>query len=354
MAGSDTDRREAALDGLRGVAISLVMIRHVAMHAYGLNTVGSDIFLVLSGYLITRSLMREQARTGRIDALTFCVHRLARLMPALALLLAGLAVYLRLTSGVGLPAADVGSALASIMNWSLIWHDRSSLISHLWSLSLQEQFYLAWLIVLGTVIWLDAGLAPVVAAGLAVVSLGAGVWLWGHHATYARLCYGTDTRACELLIGCLAAFVNLKSLPVRLLARAWPAPVALIGAIYVWLPDSSPIRALGGYGVIGLAVAWVLTAIRSGTAVAVFLRWSPLAYVGRISYGLYLWNYPIQRLAHLHGPSGGRTAVLTFVLSAALAAASHAWLETPVASIIRTSWRRWRQEQNPSEPGVAV
>lgn len=341
--------RLPALDGLRGLALVGVLL----FHADGLlpgGYLGVDLFFVLSGYLITSLLLAEHGRTGRIDLLAFWVRRARRLFPALLALMPAIAVYGWVFARPEELHTLRMQALASLgyfANWHAIFDHRSywqlfsapSPLEHTWSLSIEEQFYVVWPLAV-TLLLRRHGPRLVLAASLllTLLSMGAMAALFTAGAT-SRAYLGTDTRMGAILAG--AALATL--LP---LGRALPAAcarwldalgaVAAAGLAWAWcrLPGTSSFLYHGGFWLTELAVLVLIACAALGrqSLVARALSVRPLVWLGTISYGVYLWHWPVNVLLtteriQLHGAS---LQLLRFALSFAVALASYQFVEQPI------------------------
>jgi peptidoglycan/LPS O-acetylase OafA/YrhL len=315
-----TGSREPALDGLRTIAVGLVLIQHTVGTYIPGASMGVDIFFALSGYLITSILVEEWKATGGLSFPHFYLRRFARLMPALALVVACVLVLSLLAPSLGAPLPDIGFAATYLMNWAraLGWaHD--NLLAHTWSLACEEQFYLLWPPILLLCLRFRPSWAPWLAVGLATASTvcGAGLSLAG--APYERTYYAFDSRALELLIGCAFAFVSVEARSSRWLARLWYLPIVVL-AVFLTVPYTSRVLPLGGFVCISLMSIWIILALRVGSPLSRVLSLRPMVYVGRISYGVYLWHFPLILMASKL-PHGKRyyylaAVILTFVLAA--------------------------------------
>ncbi|KAA5835046.1 acyltransferase [Saccharopolyspora hirsuta] len=346
----------SALDGLRGVSILGVLLFHTG-HLSG-GFLGVDLFFALSGYLITDLLLREIAATGSVSLVAFWGRRVRRLLPALAVVLVGVAL---VVWAVGQPdvvrttLADGPWVQLNLVNWHLLAESASywdrfgpdRVFEHLWSIAVEEQFYLVWpVLVLVVARWGGRGVA-VVAASVSVVSLGLMIVL-ADPADPTRVYTGTDTRAFSLLLGAVVAAPPVQAALARAVGRAAGAVTALlavgIGATW-FLVDGVDSWWLftGGLFAHSLAAALLirLCAQAPSTPVAKVLAWRPLRWLGLISYSLYLWHWPVIVLLGPHlADQWSRTAVVCAV-SIGLAALSKYLVEDPIR--YRAGWARgWR------------
>lgn len=352
----------AALDGLRGLAVLGVLLFHAGQ--FGGGFLGVDLFFVLSGFLITGLLLKEAgAGNGRIDLVAFWGRRARRLVPALAVMVAGtlLLVWAFSTASVLRQALDDAPwVVANLANWHYIadqagyWQaSGTQVFSHLWSIAVEEQFYLLWPLLIavlargGRAGAGDRRVAVAAAAG-AVLSLALMVTLVDPLDT-TRVYEGTDTRAFALLLGSLMATAPATRLLNRLGERAtsWWTLVLTAGIAAYWCTadgQASPGLFHGGLFLHSLAAALLIALIARSprTPVGRGLGAPPLRRLGTLSYSLYLWHWPIYLLLTPDGlglTGWSRTAVL---LAVSLAAAwlSKTLVEDPVR--FRARWAHGR------------
>lgn len=366
---------QPGLDGLRGLAVAAVVAYHAVL-ADGLRSwsrftsggfLGVSAFFTLSGFLIVSLMVLEMRRQGTVSMRGFWSRRFRRLLPA-SLLLLGAVVLLTPLVGtpsqlVGLPG-DVWASLADVANWRFILNGSDyarqfagdpSPVTHMWSLSVEEQWYLLLpLSVLGV-----AAIARrtgrdlrwslgVVFTWAAVASLGLMVWLSG--GTYTNRAYlGTDTRFSEMAIGALLAVVlfgRMELGPRVRRAVVVLGTLALPVLIFLWATThlESDWLYRGGFTIHAVLVALVIVAVvQPAHPLRSVLSMAPLAALGRISYGVYLFHWPIvwwltpDRL-HLPAPAALAVQVAS---SIALAAVSYRLLEQPIRhGRLVLSWRR--------------
>jgi len=344
--------RNPALDGLRGVAVAAVVINHLRPHALPGGWLGVDIFFVLSGYLITTLLLREHEGRGRLDLGHFYSRRARRLLPALFLLLATVAVVARVSPNepgfTGL-RGDSFAALGYVANWRFVATGASyfnafapSPLRHLWSLAVEEQFYLVWPLVLILVLRRrGARGVGVVAITLAAVSAIAMAVLYGNGAHISRIYFGTDTHAHSVLIGCALAAIGPAQRRWRGAGAAALVAIAGIAFAFARLSGTGPIAYRGGIVAVSLLTAVVIAAVTmpgGAGAVGRAFSFTPLCALGLISYGVYLWHWPIIEYvdAPRTGLSGWPLVAVQVGLTLAIATASFLLLERRVL----TGWPR--------------
>ena len=356
-----TLRRFAALDGIRALAVLAVLCYHAGIPWVGGGLLGVDVFFVLSGFLITSLLCRELARSGSVRLGRFWAQRARRLLPALFVLVLGVAAYAYVFRGsIDLSAVrgDAVSTLAYVANWHFIFSDQGyfaqatapSPFLHTWSLAVEEQYYLIWPLIALFVVrrWgmaklaLTAGVGALSSAVLMVVMYGVGF-------SVDRLYYGTDTRAQSLLIGSLLGAVgahggrDFSILPERWTAtrrgrRLWAVPGLVGAAFLVWawhaLVGQDPFLYRGGFLLVALAAGSVIVTVvslpTSVLARACSLR--ALVFTGRISYGLYLYHWPLFLvLDHAHtGLLGAQLLAVRLTATFAVAIGSYYLVEEPI------------------------
>ena len=354
-------RRLSGLDGLRGIAVTLVVVYHLFPPVLQGGFIGVDIFFVISGFLITGLIVAEHEGTGRFSPRRFWLHRARRLLPAL------LPLVLVACSSAWLLGGDVlvglGWKLLGVATFSYNWVSTAAdssyfgsgqpeLFRNLWSLAVEEQFYLLWPLLL--LLLLRIRRQGLRLALVAVLALASAAWMgigFQPGGDPTRVYYGSDTHSFGLLIGAglalllrpLAPTAGAGAAPSALrlalaAGRPWWGAGALAGllAAAIWLPDDAPVTYRGALLLVSLLSA---VAIWAGVAPGRFGRMldtGPLRYLGERSYGLYLWHWPLLVLVQLLAPFGRgaastvATGLLTLALALAFAAASHRWLEMPI------------------------
>lgn len=324
---------------MRAIAVLGVFVFHAGAFAGGFW--GVDVFFVLSGFLITALLLAEHDRSGRIGLGAFYARRALRLLPALALLLAVYAVFNAATNPAGVRWGPPLAAFFYTANWvqALALFPMGSL-SHTWSLAIEEQFYLLWPVALALLLRLGVGrmwcVVITVLAIDAVAVLRLGLWKTG--ATFARVYNGLDTRLDALLVGCVLAMIVTWYWPrVRAWRPSLRAGAALGAVVVVMAAAGAQFRSHLSYQGTSLAVAVAVAVVVGAVVVGVripLLASAPLVWMGRVSYGFYLWHYFVL------GNIGGRlqlgwaaTVAVCFIASLALTAVSYYALERPLLKL---------------------
>jgi len=317
------------LDGLRTIAVFLVILFHVRAPRMSAGFIGVDMFFVLSGYLITSGLVRELRRSNSIDLARFWSRRIRRLMPAAILVILVVLVW-TVSSAPSFRrpslAADAFWTSVYAANWHFIssasyfaYDGITSPLLHMWSLAIEEQFYVGWPLLL-MVLWLLTRSARrlrrfliVAAAAGSILIVGSATLLGWYHAQggVERAYMGTDSKIFEPLLGAVVAIV-LAWEPARRWAMRWGTWLAIVGLatlvpLFALSDGPSPLYFRGGALVFSVAVAIAIAGLasRPGGWPARWLGVAPMAYLGRISYGLYLWHWPFDRALVVAVRSGG-------------------------------------------------
>jgi peptidoglycan/LPS O-acetylase OafA/YrhL len=331
-----------ALDGLRAIAVLLVIARHLQFPLIlSGGAVGVGLFFALSGFLITTLLVEERTRSGTVSLRAFYLRRFLRLMPALFFMLVAVIILGWMLGVSGIVHQAVFAAFYA-GNWAQITGGYFPVLGHTWSLAVEEHFYLLWPVVfLLAWRWKGRRAALSIAIGVASLALLLRVGLFFHGASAARLQYGSDTRADAILVGCAAALLTAgrsgRSFP--LLPR-WVAPVAWSGlAVLLFVQPQGRMMLTAGLSLIAVCGAVVVTDAVAGRSLFVgVLSWKPLVSVGRVSYGLYLWHYAVIALllgrleARMPSPVAKAVVVLIF---AAATLFSYRFVEQPALALKR-------------------
>lgn len=377
-----------ALDGLRTLAVVAVVLYHLNLTWEQGGLLGVTIFFVLSGYLITRLLINEIAKTGRIDLKSFWIRRIRRLFPAVVTVVVVTCALCTVFNHVMLTKMrpDILPSLLFFNNWWQIMQDVSyfnalgdpSPLTHFWSLAIEEQFYLIWppLLLAMVSVHMSKPNTRRVVLGLAAVSAVAMMVLYNPATDPSRVYYGTDTRVFSLLLGAWMAFIPDRDLaPARLvrhlgldrlagagkhdksksntaeaattkpseLARFWSSPasidlmgvVGLVGlAAMVALTNGyTAFQYRGGTLLCSILTLMVIAAcVQPQGMVARALATEPLVWIGKRSYSIYLWHYPLLLLmnpvANINDTPWWQY-ILQVLLVVAVAECSYRFIETP-------------------------
>lgn len=356
-----------ALDGLRALAVSAVLLYHAEVGWMRGGFIGVEIFFVISGYLITALLLAEWERRGTINLLAFWMRRARRLLPALVLLIVTTLTFavIFLPGEVAGLRNDALAALGFAMNWYLVLIHRPYFetvgrpppLQHVWSLAVEEQFYLLWPVWLLVCmqLWGRRGVLVSALLGAAVSATLLADW-YRPGVDPSRLYYGTDTRATGLLIGAALACVWLpgRTLIGRNRTGAWLFDLAGCVALgeLLWiasqLHESQPALYRGALLLVALlSAALIAVVVHPYTMLGRYLlAWQPLRWIGERSYGIYLWHWPVFVVTRprLDLPFDGPVIlVVRLAATLLLAELSYRYVEIPVrAGALRREWRIWQ------------
>lgn len=364
-----------ALDGLRALAVIAVVLYHGEVGGLPGGFLGVEVFFVISGYLITALLIAERERTGGIAYLAFWARRARRLLPALFALafVVGTVWVLFVPGELARIRGDFVAALTYVTNWyQIIVHlsyfdaiGRPSPLRHLWSLAVEEQFYLVWPITLAVIHRLTGGRRgrmALITMALAVVSAVWAVMLFTPGLDPSRVYYGTDTRAAGVLLGAVLAIVVP---PWRMRAGLRSGArwiITLVGAVgligilvmVVRVNEFDPFIYQGGFVLLDVLTVLAIIALvhPAGTVLAKGFALPPLLWIGRRSYGIYLWHWPIFVLTRPGvdvDVNGAVLLALRLILTFAVAEVSYRFVEMPVRNGALSRWWAGR-----SQPGGLV
>jgi peptidoglycan/LPS O-acetylase OafA/YrhL len=343
------------VDGLRALAVATVFIFHAGGTWLPGGFLGVDFFLVISGYLITSLLVAEQQSGGRIDLWRFWLRRVRRLIPALLLAIAGTLVAMLILHWDEVPRLKGAtlSAFAYVTNWYFIFADvpyverfgRPNVFTHLWSLAVEEQFYLFWPLVLA-VILVVLKLRPWAIGVLAVAGAAfSTAWAWHLYDPYAlpwRIYYGTDTRAVGLFVGIVGAILLPPSRlrPIASAAGRWGMEIiglaALAGVLWCMFSIDEFENRLYQGGMLMLAIPAIVLIIVSAhpqTLLGKFWGLPVLVWIGARSYGMYLWHWPVLMLTRPGDDvsmSGAPLVAIQIMLVVGISALSYRFVEQPI------------------------
>ena len=347
------------LDGVRGVAVLLVFISHFHWilspdpfltkvtpwhfinRTFEAGFMGVDIFFVLSGFLITSLLMKDRSTNQKNLFKRFYRRRALRLLPALyALLIADFFVSRWENFPGDIQWRTTWHAILFLNNWNIVnnFGEAQNDLGHLWSLGIEEQFYLIWPLT----IWLLAKLKipskmmiPLILFASLVVMVHR-TSLWNDGTSWIILYIRTDTRLDSLLIGAMFAYVYRHfQVPSKILNSV--ATLSFLGLVYIkYVLDKSPFIFEMGWTIIALLAGFIILSVAEG---AFFIQkvftWRPLTMIGKVSYGLYLWHMPIFLLFGRHVTSGSRPLRLLIAIILACVVTSLSWffIEKPFLNL---------------------
>ncbi len=354
------------LDGIRAIAVLAVMAYHLNFGWAPGGLLGVQVFFVLSGYLITDLLVAEYGRHRGIGLKQFWIRRARRLLPALFVMLFVTVGWATLFDRSQLAAlrSDLPAGVFYVSNWWFIFHHVSyfakfgppSPLGHLWSLAIEEQFYLIWpLLVLAGMRWIHARrtliLVTLAVATCSALEMGL---LFSPNSDPTRVYDGTDTRAFALLIGAALAlglprhraFAPVTANARRLLNVVGMASLLGIFAMFWHTNQYEPFLYEGGLLLLALLTALLIgVTIHPGSQLRSILGWEPLRWVGERSYAIYLWHYPVIVLTTpLNAPPNVVRAILQIAATLVIAALSWRYVEQPVRhGALNRQWDRIRR-----------
>ncbi len=356
------------LDGIRAVAVLSVIAYHLNFGWAPGGLLGVQVFFVLSGYLITDLLVAEYGRHHGIGLKQFWIRRARRLLPALYVMMfvtVGWATLFE-RSQLSTLRGDLPAGIFYVSNWWFIFHHVSyfakfgppSPFGHLWSLAIEEQFYLIWpLVVLAGFRWIHAKRTRILlTVALAAASALEMAVLYAPSGDPTRVYDGTDTRAFALLIGAALAMVlprNRPFAPVTPNARRLLNAVggaALVGIFLMFWRTNQYETFLyrGGMVLLALLTALLIgVTVHPGSQLRSVLGWEPLRWVGERSYAIYLWHYPIIVLTTpLNAPASIVRGLLQITATIGIAALSWRYIEQPVRhGALGRQWDRIRHHE---------
>lgn len=319
-------RYNPSLDGLRAISIIAVVLFHCDVTGFNGGFIGLDVFFVLSGFLIT-SLLADEYRNGGIDAGRFYARRALRLYPSLLLMLV---VYLAVAP-FAWPKDDawMSAAFAAVylMDYAMAFGGNVSLpVGHTWSLGVEEKFYLLWPLALPLLLRTRRPIVWLLVAFLVVTT-------WRYYAIanwkWQQAYFSFDTRMSGILLGAIAALSHLR------MSRPTVAVACVALAILMAVP-SLPKTNQAGAVTLGITLAelsaFVLVCYAADQSKAPFLAWTPVVYIGRLSYGIYLWHFPALIL--VSGMDPWVRLATTILFAVTMAAMCLHWIDEPI--------KRWR------------
>ncbi|WP_127581869.1 acyltransferase family protein [Paenibacillus koleovorans] len=363
------------LDGLRALAVLAVIAYHLHLDWATGGLLGVGVFFVLSGYLITDLLADQWRRNGKLDLRQFWIRRARRLLPAMFVMIAGVLVWSYWFNPPLLASLrnDVAASVLYVMNWWFVFREVSyfesfgppSPLGHLWSLAVEEQFYLIWplLFALGLRYFPQRGKLLFLTTVGIVASALAMVMLYEPGTDPSRVYYGTDTRAFGLLIGAALALVWPSRKLSAAVSTLGKTALNLTGAIGIGIIlyliattneyDSFLYR--GGFVLLSIATALAVAALaHPASFLAGLFGCKPLRWLGVRSYGIYLWHYPIIVLSSPTVNTGGPDWIRIMAqIAATLILSDLSWrfVEEPIRQ--GAIGKLWRRTQTPTRGGRA-
>ena len=352
-----------SIDSLRALAVLAVIIYHVDVNYLPGGFLGVDLFFVLSGYLISSLIIKEYRKTGSLNLYNFYIRRARRLLPAVYFMITIGLVVMVLFNEVLLRKSHLDAIFGYIYssNWWYIFHKldyfdsfgAQSPFKHLWSLAIEEQFYMIFPLLFllinrkkkskdGTY-KLNKNFLYVV-LGLILVSLIAHILLFDIN-NISRIYFGTDTRAFSLLVGVVGAILypmeklHAKVTPQQNIMYSVVSLVSIATLITVMIYTSEYNTWLYRGGFLLVAILGLIVIISSGkqhTLMSRLLSFKPVVFIGKISYSLYLWHFPVLVLTTPVSEIGNPNiifVILRVILTFALATASYVFVETPIRKL---------------------
>ncbi|TCP69849.1 acyltransferase family protein [Baia soyae] len=353
------NRYVPGLDGLRAFAVLAVVIYHLKINFFAPGgLIGVGIFFVLSGYLITDILLTQWKKHRKINLHDFWVKRARRLLPGLLLLLIVVVIGIAISNPSRFATfwGDLLASLLYITNWWFIVSDASyfshfsapSPLLHLWSLAVEEQFYLIWpfLLVLGLGVMRKKWIVMLILLGAFISALAMALLYQPGLLDQSRIYYGTDTRAFALLIGAVLAFYcPMQKIPEKVTtSRSLRVGISLLGAggfiTLLWMilftNEVDPFLYKGGMVLQCVATAALIIAIvyPSTKWFHQIWEWGPLRWLGVRSYGIYLWHFPVLLLPFPTILEGEEYTIIRAVIQVSIiiiiAALSWEFIEKPI------------------------
>lgn len=340
------------LDGVRAVAVIAIIIYHLNPQWLSGGFLGVDTFFVISGYLITSLLLTEYHNTGKIELMSFWLRRVKRLIPAVLFLVMGVIVLslIFMPMEIQKVRADSIAAIFYVSNWWYIMQNVDYFeqfavqpLKHLWSLAIEEQFYLVFPIVLLSLLSFIRRLKSIriIFLILLVISMIAMMVLYVPNENVARVYFGTDTRIQTLLMGVLLALVwppfqlkaKVNTQMRMMIDTAGVVGLAILFICFKFVSETNSILYYGGFFLISTVTLLVIaSSVHPSGYFAKFLGNKVFTFIGSRSYSLYLWHYPIIVLIHhqfVQGQIPPLVYVVEILLMVLMAEFSYKFIEQP-------------------------
>lgn len=348
--GADHPRFRPDVEGLRAVAVAMVLLYHTGVGWAGGGFAGVDVFFVISGFLITGLLLKECERSGGVSLLGFYARRAKRLLPAAMVVLAATALLawrLFPENRWREAGGDIVASALYFINWRLAARSVDYLaedselspVQHFWSLAVEEQYYIVWPLLLAAGFLLaKRWVAPRRIAWAALIAVGVPSFVWSVYLTgadQAQAYFVTTTRMWELAIGGLvavAAGIWPKIKPSAAVAVGWAGLLAIVGSLLF----QSTATAWPGYAAalptVGTAAVIVAGFASGRYGPGALLGTAPMRWIGGLSYSLYLWHWPliVMGAAYKGEPLSGMDMLIAVAVSVALAWITQRIIENPI------------------------
>lgn len=352
------------LDGLRAIAVLGIIIYHLNKQWLTGGFLGVDTFFVISGYLITSLLLKEYDDTGIIKLKSFWIRRLKRLLPAVIVLLmvVGTATLLLKSDNIIRVKHDIIAAIFYVSNWWYIAKDVNYFeqfsfmpLKHLWSLAIEEQFYIFFPVILVTLLLTIKKRYKIgfIFWGVSIISLGLMMFIYSINGDHSRVYFGTDTRLQTLLLGVILAFLwppfKLKNDPPKVVKYVIDSIGSLSFIVLILLffiiNDETNWIYDGGFYLISILTLFIIASVvHPSTWIAKIFSNPVLVFIGKRSYSLYLWHFAVISFVHSYYVDGQIPIYVYFIdisLTIIFAELSYRFIETPFRKegIKALNWR---------------
>ncbi|HDK9379460.1 TPA: acetyltransferase [Staphylococcus aureus] len=352
------------LDGLRAIAVLGIIIYHLNKQWLTGGFLGVDTFFVISGYLITSLLLKEYDDTGIIKLKSFWIRRLKRLLPAVIVLLmvVGTATLLLKSDNIIRVKHDIIAAIFYVSNWWYIAKDVNYFeqfsfmpLKHLWSLAIEEQFYIFFPVILVTLLLTIKKRYKIgfIFWGVSIISLGLMMFIYSINGDHSRVYFGTDTRLQTLLLGVILAFLwppfKLKNDPPKVVKYVIDSIGSLSFIVLILLffiiNDETNWIYDGGFYLISILTLFIIASVvHPSTWIAKIFSNPVLVFIGKRSYSLYLWHFAVISFVHSYYVDGQIPVYVYFIdisLTIIFAELSYRFIETPFRKegIKALNWR---------------
>lgn len=352
------------LDGLRAIAVLGIIIYHLNKQWLTGGFLGVDTFFVISGYLITSLLLKEYDDTGIIKLKSFWIRRLKRLLPAVIVLLmvVGTATLLLKSDNIIRVKHDIIAAIFYVSNWWYIAKDVNYFeqfsfmpLKHLWSLAIEEQFYIFFPVILVTLLLTIKNRYKIgfIFWGVSIISLGLMMFIYSINGDHSRVYFGTDTRLQTLLLGVILAFLwppfKLKNDPPKVVKYVIDSIGSLSFIVLILLffiiNDETNWIYDGGFYLISILTLFIIASVvHPSTWIAKIFSNPVLVFIGKRSYSLYLWHFAVISFVHSYYVDGQIPVYVYFIdisLTIIFAELSYRFIETPFRKegIKALNWR---------------